>query len=186
MKKIIEIKNFLTEEECDEIISLSKNFDLNEANTTYPTSNYTLGKKDDKFRQSKIAYIESSNFENLTKKILNKINEYKLFNEARYSDILGYSFNEYTKNNFLEWHADDAELTNGATITVVIELSNGYDGGIFEYKMDNIEHSFEKGKGSMYIFDSEIVHRVTKITKGMRYSINCWPVIQIKQKSQLL
>lgn len=186
MKTIIEIKNFLTEEECDEIVSISKNFDLGHANTTYPTSNYTIGKKDDKFRQSKIAYIESSNFENLTKKILNKINEYKLFNGSKYKDILGYSFNEYTENNFLEWHPDVAELANGATITVVIELSDGYEGGVFQYKIGDNEHSFEKGKGNMYIFDSEVIHRVTKITEGKRHSINCWPVIEIKQKSQLL
>lgn len=186
MKKVIEIKNFLTDEECDRIVATASKFDLHEATTTYPTSNYTVGLADDKFRQSKIAYIDSDVFPELTEKLLQKVNELQIFNGATYNAIYGYSFNEYTKGNFLDWHPDVAELANGATITIALELSNGFEGGVFQYKLDDKEYSFDKAKGSLFLFDSEVIHRVTEVTEGVRYSINCWPRIEIKKKARLL
>ena len=46
---------------------------------------------------------------------------------------------------------------------------------------DDEEIQFEKGKGSLYIFDSNLLHKVNPITNGIRYSINCWPKYSIKK-----
>jgi radical SAM protein with 4Fe4S-binding SPASM domain len=117
----------------------------------------------------------------ITEKIISKINELKYFNNITYSDIWSYSFNKYTEGDFLNWHTDSHEMENGATLTIVMELSDDFEGGEFCYGVNNEEHKLKKGKGNMYIFPSDTKHRVTKLTSGVRYSFNAWPR---KQKSK--
>ena len=69
MKKIIEIKNFLTDTECDDIMKIANKFEFSEATTVYSNSNFNVDQVDQKFRQSKIAYIKSTHFPELTRKV---------------------------------------------------------------------------------------------------------------------
>jgi len=186
MINVIEIEKFLTEEECDRIIELALNIGLEKATTTYKSDNFQKKVVSDSFNKRKICYIADKNLEkvkDITEKIILKINELKYFNNINYSDIWSYSFNKYTKGDFLNWHNDGHEIENGATLTIVMELSDGFNGGEFCYVMDDKEHRLKKGKGNMYVFPSDTKHRVTKLTSGVRYSFNAWP--RMKKEKQL-
>jgi predicted 2-oxoglutarate/Fe(II)-dependent dioxygenase YbiX len=178
--KPIEIQNFLTIEECNSILKMTSNIEFINATTSYKNK-----KKDDNknlnFNKRKIKYINSNELSELTEKILNKLKKLNLFNGITYTQIDSYSFNKYSENDFLNYHIDGAEIESGASITIILELSDEYDGGEFCYILDEIEYSFNKGKGTLYIFDSHIIHKVNKLTKGIRYSINCWPKYKIKK-----
>ena len=181
MIRPIEIKNFLNERECNSIIELSDSIGFKPAETAYESEII----KNLDFNKREIAYIKSDKLnevvKNLSNNILNKINYLTIFKGLKYDNIGNYSFNKYSTNDFLNYHRDFHEIKFGATITVVLELSNDYDGGEFCYKYDDEEIQFEKGKGSLYIFDSNIMHKVNPITNGIRYSINCWPKYSIKK-----
>lgn len=181
--KPIEIKNFLTNEECDLIIEKSKSLELQQAKTSYSKDKNLINEKLN-FNKRKITYTESNFFPNLSEKILNKLEELNLLNGIKYTSIPGYSFNCYSKDDFLNYHVDGDEIINGATITLVIELSEDFEGGEFVYKINETEYSFEKGKGSLYIFDSNTLHKVNMLRDGVRYSINCWPKY-VKTKKNL-
>ena len=172
--KPLEIKNFLTEEECDLIVKKSESFEFQQATTSYSNIKNVVNEKLD-FNKRKIYHTPPDVFPKLSEKILNKLEELNLFNGITYTLIPGYSFNKYTKDDFLNYHVDGDEIDKGASITLVLELSDNFEAGEFVYKINDIEYSFDKGKGSLYIFDSNTLHKVNKVTAGVRYSINCWP-----------
>jgi predicted 2-oxoglutarate/Fe(II)-dependent dioxygenase YbiX len=70
----------------------------------------------------------------------------------------------------------------GATITYIIQLNDEYDDGYVKYVINDEQYTIQKKQGSVFIFDSNIVHSVDNITAGIRYSLNVWPSC-IKQKS---
>jgi len=178
MSKVIQIKNFLSNEECDRIINLGISIGLTDATTVYKMDDYKNESLDTSFNKRKISYIADSNLElvkDISDKILSTLNDIKYFNNIIYNDILSYSFNKYEKGDFLNWHHDEHEISEGATMTIVIELSEDFKGGEFCYSLNDIEYKLDKGKGNMYIFPSTTKHRVTEITDGIRYSFNAWP-----------
>jgi predicted 2-oxoglutarate/Fe(II)-dependent dioxygenase YbiX len=178
MDNVFQIENFLTNEECDRVIKLGIDIGLKDATTVYRTDNFNNKSLDTSFNKRKISYIVDSNLEltiDITNKILSALNDIKYFNNVTYNDILSYSFNKYTEGDFLNWHHDEHEITQGATTTLVIELSDDFEGGEFCCMINDVEKKLKKGKGTMYIFPSTTKHRVTKITKGVRYSFNAWP-----------
>lgn len=181
MNNIIQIENFLTNNECDRIIELGTSIGLTDAKTVYENNKFQNKLLDTSFNKRKISYIVNSDLKlltDITTKILKCVNDYKFFNNIMYTNIRSYSFNKYTEGDFLNWHHDEHEIFEGATITLVIELSDEFEGGEFCCMVGDIEHKLKKGKGTMYIFPSTTKHRVTKITKGVRYSFNVWPMIE--------
>lgn len=181
--KPIEIKNFLSIKECDKILEIASNFKLNSAKSTYFNQYTEHNQELFSFNKRLIAHINTEPFGNLQNNILNRINSLNIYKGLKYNKIKSFSFNKYSEGDYLNYHYDQAETNTGATITVILELSDDYEGGEFCYMIDNIEYVFEKGKGSLYIFDSNILHKVNKITKGYRYSINCWPTKFVDKKT---
>lgn len=187
MNNIFEIERFLSFEECDRIIELGISVGLENATTTYKKDNFGTTEIDEDFNKRKISYIHDAELEkvkDITEKILLKINENPVFNNIHYTDIFSYSFNKYTEGDFLNWHDDGHEMENGATLTLVIELSEDFEGGEFCYMLNDTEYKLKKGKGNMYLFPSTVKHRVTKLTSGIRYSFNAWP--RIKKSKALI
>ena len=103
-------------------------------------------------------------------------------------------FTKYALDQFYDWHPDGGSdflsvysnqsdsTKNGKIrkISVTINLvdSNDYEGGSLEFDL-GISGGIEtcdkiKPKGSIVVFPSFIPHRVTSITKGIRYSLVMW------------
>ena len=108
-------------------------------------------------------------------------NQLSPFKGVEYNKIQNYSFNRYGIGDFLDWHPDSHEILNGATITYIIQLNEDYGNGEVKYRMNDIDYVVNKKQGSVFIFDSNIVHSVDKVTEGERYSINVWPSKTIKK-----
>jgi predicted 2-oxoglutarate/Fe(II)-dependent dioxygenase YbiX len=155
------IENFLTEEECAENLE----YEGNKRMGSYFT---------DKLLDLPI-------LKSLTDKIITLSNELNPYNGIIYNGVPKYSFNRYGVGDFLDWHPDNHEILNGATITFVIQLNDDYDGGYVKYSINEVENSVNKKQGSVFIFDSNLLHSVDTITNGQRYSINVWPSKLIKK-----
>lgn len=167
------IENVLTDTECDTIISHSlQTYDLVDIKTTTYAGITFL---DTNFNKRKGWRFKDNNFSNLENKILKIVNEEKIFSGLVYDEIPDFLFNQYKETDFLNYHNDGAEIEKGRTLTIIIQLNDDYDGGGFFYKIDNIEYELPKIKGSMFIFDSYILHKVSPVKKGVRYSFNTWP-----------
>jgi hypothetical protein len=181
------IENFLTKEECEQIIILGEsvgliqmkssmivNGKLIEENISY-NGNKRMGCYfyDDLFKNEPL--------KNITNRIIELSNNLNPFKGLHYTSVPKYSFNRYGEGDFLEWHSDKHEILDGATITFIIQLNDDYDGGDVKYITDRTKHITPKKTGSVLIFDSNIIHSVDEVIKGTRYSLNVWPSKTIKQ-----
>jgi hypothetical protein len=183
------IENFLTNSECDDIISLGESIGLNPMKSTLIENGkiidanipYKGNKRTGGFFQNEM--LEIPVIKNLSNKIIDLSNELNPFKGIVYNRIPKYSFNKYETDDFLDWHSDGHEILNGATLTYLIQLNDDYEEGYVKYIINGIDYKVNKKKGDIFVFDSNISHTVEKITKGTRYSINVWPASEITKKS---
>ena len=87
----------------------------------------------------------------------------------------------YNEGDFYAYHVDDFTTTNiksNRKLSVTLQLSDteDYEGGDFQFmKYINPPEKVQIRKvGTVLIFPSFLQHRVTKVTKGSRYSVVGW------------
>ena len=98
-------------------------------------------------------------------------------------------FAKYEEGDHYDWHQDSSqqdisESSRKLSLTFSLTDHDEYDGGLlqfynggrsYDYQERNIEQDI-KSVGSVVVFDSRDWHRVTPVTKGVRYSIVCWTI----------
>lgn len=153
-------KNFLTKDECDYIFE-KKDIE----NETLECNTYNKKKN----------YYFNFNFNDpVFKKILNLINKvnnkyYKF--EMKISNSV--ELYKYQKDDFFDYHIDLYKgIASRRKLTFLILLSdhNDYSGGDLQF-LSNTERSLPRVKGTIAIYPSFILHRVTKVLHGTRYSL---------------
>ena len=91
----------------------------------------------------------------------------------------------YIKDGFYTWHKDgmgshnevydnpDNEFRHGNTrkLSMSIILNSDYEGGAFEFVDEEVT---DLGTGSIIVFPSFLMHKVSPVTKGVRYSLVAW------------
>lgn len=84
---------------------------------------------------------------------------------------------QYDEMDFFNWHMDFARgEASKRKLSVTIQLSepDDYEGGDLEFMINDKTIIAPREKGSLIIFPSFVMHRVTPITKGVRKSIVAW------------
>ena len=181
------IDNFLTIDECNFIIDLGNSIGLKKMTSSkFVNGVYTETALNEYTNKRMGCYfvndiLRLSKVKAITNKTITKLNELKPFNGIEYIGVPKYSFNRYSNGDFLDWHSDSHEIMYGASSTVIFQLNENYEGGDIVYIIDGVEHRIPKKQGSIFIFDSNILHCVNKITNGIRYSLNVWPSGEIKK-----
>ena len=99
-------------------------------------------------------------------------------------------FARYQNGGHYDWHQDvsgspaEGKECRKLSLTMSLTDHTTYDGGYLEFyngekPYEHDEHNVAKDvkdQGSVIVFDSRDWHRVTPVTKGVRYSIVCWTV----------
>ena len=167
---VSQIENFLSESQCEQIIKEFNNL-LVKAET--------IGSHKSA-RKSLVRFVE---IDSVHKKILDTINgliSLKNFYIEKNEDI---QFTKYEIGDYFDWHTDTTYKSNNQldiiknrTYSIVIQLNDEYEGGDFLYEDINTKEikSIKKQKGSIFLFNSSIRHKVDTITKGTRYSLVTW------------
>ena len=92
-------------------------------------------------------------------------------------------FAQYNVGDFYDYHQDSGhgyveyeKETRKLSMTVQLSDSKDYEGGEFQFYMGNEDPDIPpiQEQGSILIFDSRMYHRVTEVTKGVRYSLVSW------------
>ena len=187
------IENFLTEEECSDIINIGLKTDIKRLTSVKRTgkNTYEDTRNEDKLHKRSGSYIESADIKNIevlnnvatrTVELLNKLQPMK---NSTYISVPKFTFNEYVGGDYLNYHYDMHEIEFGATVTVIYQLNDDYDDGFVTYKFSEKgeDHKVPKKTGSIFIFDSTLLHAVTELKGGKRYSMNSWPTFRILKKS---
>ena len=157
------IENFLTDDECDYVLNKCKNIVLKDINTNYngcerkQSVGHPIGLEFIKIRLENVLNTTIS------------INGMKPY-------VKNFQFTEYKIGDLFDWHED--KISNKYRIGVysnTIQLDDDYVGGKFEIKNLNGEMiPVENKKGSLYMFNPNLLHRITIIESGSRHSLINW------------
>jgi PKHD-type hydroxylase len=77
---------------------------------------------------------------------------------------------------FYEWHTDFAGLRPLRKISISIQLSRAeeYDGGNLELNYGVQPQPMDRTRGAFIAFPSFLLHRVTPVSRGARWSLVAW------------
>lgn len=156
-----------TAPECEEIKKLLDQHPRYAAQTSY-------GLKPDHFKakQSRIMQ-DNPAYEWIFKRIFTALAEARDFMNV--GDLIlteQANYLTYTKGDKFEWHTDDG---NKRRLTISIQLSNNYEGGdLLVILASNKTLRASRDIGMACIFKSELLHKVTPITKGKRVALIQW------------
>lgn len=103
-------------------------------------------------------------------------------NAERYGfDVLGFlqplQLTEYGSGEYFKWHMDfHAGEISHRKLSVTVQLSDedSYSGGDLQFMINDRIESAPRRKGTVVVFPSFMVHRVTEIKEGRRNSIVGW------------
>ncbi len=174
--KIIEINNFLTDQECNDLIEYSKTQTLLKSKVLSETGNV-----ESENRESEQIWFED-NSHYVVKKIgilSSKITQKPL----NYMEHL--QFLKYNKGGYFNEHYDPEvnykSDTNDRIYTIIIYLNDDFEGGETYFK--NIDMSIKPKKGKAVIFKSldengnilkKSLHQGSEVTSGTKYMCNKW------------
>ena len=162
----------LPKEKCEELIDMCKMRPLEDA-TIFSGSDYDTVKD---FRDTKVAWINDMGLKKTMKHYFNEANRNAFGVDIDY--LPNAQYGEYSEGSYYKWHHDinwEADTPYDRKLSLGIQLSDpeDYEGGQFEFKSIENPENFYK-QGSVLVFPSYLVHRVTKITKGTRRSLVNW------------
>jgi PKHD-type hydroxylase len=77
---------------------------------------------------------------------------------------------------FFRWHSDIVASDQTRKISIIVPLSNSdeFEGGQLEFNENGAIKRPEQRAGHILMFPSWLLHRVTPVTAGKRYSLVAW------------
>ena len=161
--------NFLSDQECKDIIDIGKSKQLQKGNTSNNNINKT--------RNCNISWLcPNDNFQ-LYRKLTDTITNLnkQFFGFDLYGLTEGLQFTNYVApSGKYDSHVDRCYGTQIRKLSVVILLSDNFEGGDFELISGDEPIKLEMKKGKLFVFPSFVLHRVKPITKGERNSLVAW------------
>lgn len=120
-------------------------------------------------------------FKKIIDKILN-VNQHNFDMQLKWMEDL--QFSEYTeeKKGFYSKHVDCGDKRSAGNyvdirkLSFTIQLSDEeeYEGGDLVFHLNNEEKLAPKSKGTIIFFESDMLHEVKPVTKGVRHSLVSW------------
>lgn len=130
------------------------------------------------YRKTRVTFIHRrelpSLFEKLYKIICDQNTFVFKFHLFEMPDVIQYA--EYDESSFYNWHMDCGleEPTRKLSVSIQLSDPSEYEGGDVECLIMDDPFKFPKEKGTVIIFPSFMLHRVTPVTKGVRKSLVAW------------
>lgn len=191
--------NFLSDDEIEKIIKYTKSLPLENAKVggnlkenekkpftiDYHIKNINIGKVP-RVRVTNIKWIQLNPDTNwLYKKIINQIHK---VNQENFDMILKFvedlQFSEYTESQqgFYEKHVDCGDISILENFVDIRKLSfsiqltdeKEYEGGDLILYVDGKEIKAPKSKGTIIFFQSNVIHEVKPVKKGIRHALVSW------------
>ena len=144
-----------------------------------------IGEEDSAVRSSKVRWIPQDDnwfwlYEKLSNMIVEANNALWHFDLNNMPELI--QFTEYyaSENGHYTWHQDIGPgMASRRKISITVQLSDPeqYDGGELQLWQGGLESgaiTAHKGEGSVFIFPSYMMHRVTPVTRGVRKSFVLW------------
>lgn len=168
MERFHIIPNFLSADECSTILTKYKaELELSAGQIV----KIGISNK----RKSSIAFIPTIDI--IDDKLKSKLKSLIQIKGYEVTGLGPYQFTEYKVGDYYDWHTDsDDNEYKDRFCSIVIQLNDTYEDGYLQlrYEKNNNTIQLDKGIGTMYVFFSNIFHRVIPVTNGVRYSLVNW------------
>lgn len=105
----------------------------------------------------------------------NKANGLFQFDVVPMHDTIQLAMYDAAEQGFFRWHTDiiPSDLTRKISISVPLNNASEFEGGVLEFNFGAIQRPPQIA-GSPIMFPSWVLHRVTPVTRGKRYSLVAW------------
>ena len=148
----------------------------------FPTQTAGVGEQggnNTDIRRSTISWIKDPNISNDLWTVVQESNRIAFgFDVTSFCEV---QYTKYfaTENGHYDWHEDvlwESDRMYDRKLSVTVQLSDpdDYEGGEFQFKEGEQPPSTCREKGTILVFPSYLVHRVTPVTKGTRKSLVAW------------
>ena len=186
MSDFVQVKNFITDDECNDLIKFydtyfSVQHHTNQHTDVFNNKSFQYEVIANEYQKSYARYL----MDRIRWGIVNELRKFYMDDRFIYNDYC--DLVRWKVGEGLNWHADANYYPSGEpnyvsyrTYGSVTYLNDDYEGGEFEINMstpekENIHVVKEsKIKGSVVIFPSFVWHRVKPVTGGTRYSLVNW------------
>jgi len=159
------------DDEIKEILELSKK---------YNSADACVGEQVDySYRKTNITWIPQTNASHIYQKILDLVKKANKkmwnFNLTHFKEDL--QLGEYVEGEgHYDWHMDVGENSSTRKLSVSIQLSDPeeYEGGELTFLINRNPIVAPATKGTVIVFPSFFMHKVSMVTKGTRKSLVIW------------
>lgn len=172
-------KSYLSKEKCEEIISIGKQLEMNDAVIGAGEVNHQV-------RKSKTGFINNGDwrfqglFDTLWKTCIEANHGFFNFHVTKLDFIQFAEYDssyggEYKDHHDVFW-LNDSEYHRKLSCVIQLSDPNDYVGGNFEIMEANPapDPNELRPQGSIIFFPSFLRHRANPVTRGTRYSIAAW------------
>lgn len=165
-------EKLFTESECELIINLSEPILKANSNHSYDVNTGRVTYSNESFKKSYNVSIVNNNeksawvFERLLKWFSEKTN-ISLKSGVTLSGGLVHTYNI---GDCFEKHVDINDEFIDRRYNIGIQLNKDYEGGDYNYWINNQIYSFPKEPGTTILYPVDILHEVTEIKRGNRIS----------------
>jgi len=176
MTPFVDMSGALSPDDCAAVIALARSAQMRDAGLVGGQTRHGL-------RRADIAWLddlpEGSWVMNRLAALVARANResyaFDLTDFAESAQIARYGAE---RQGHFDWHSDIGKGPFAARrkLTVVVQLSDpaDYAGGTLELRPDSNLHPAPRDQGTAVIFPSFVLHRVTPVTKGTRWSLTLW------------
>ncbi len=163
-------KDVISESACKQIIALSEHYQKESGKT----QDVHAEKRSSDVYWLKYSQDLAELFQRLGDVVVKANNEFWEFHLSGFLEPLQLTHYRASKNDHYDWHVDrsDKGILQCRKISGSLILNDGYQGGNLEFF-----DSKPLGKlspGTLVLFPSYQMHRVTSVTKGERWSLVFW------------
>jgi len=171
----------LPKEACEQIIEIGKELNIRDGGVFGAAENDKI--LNQKYRKTNVGFVpKGHSIETILHSHVSLANLDSGWN-FRVTDKELAQFAEYKTGHFYDWHKDVPLNPNvphrKLSITVNLSDSKDYEGGDLELKNywgnQTLKMPIDlRRQGTIVVFPSMLLHRVTKIKRGTRYSLVQW------------
>lgn len=165
-----------TPEECARIIALAQDAPMSDAGLV-------RNETDHKVRRSELAWLDEREGADwvmdrilaLVARVNREVFDFALTEFAESPQVARYGAD---RHGHFGWHSDigAGAVASRRKLTMVVQLSDpsDYQGGVLELMPDANIRTAEPARGAATFFPSFVLHRVTPVTAGERWSLTIW------------
>ena len=169
---------------CDKIVDAHKKSEWQEGTiNTLDGEETTL---EDSYRNVDVCFSDKTWINAIVYGYVKYANSHNFEYELSLHDLEPAQVTRYKEGQFYQKHMDFGPSRNNATFTrklsLTLQLSHPdeYEGGNLVLNTEGLDingeptYTFTRAKGSIIVFDSKLVHEVTPVTGGTRYTLVKW------------